>query len=222
MNDNLRQERLVADLQALEHLRNISPLFDFECSGEPADRYAITFSGKGLQRNAVTGQVEFIERHECDVRLGLSYPERGPDIRWMTPLYHPNISFGGFIRLRDVGMVWSDDLTLDVVCERLWDVARFAYYDLEHATNYSAKRWLEEQSTHNLPVDPRPLREIAAPARSNVVHYARRGEGGGVDLPSIRDSGDVFYIGEDTPAPPIAWEPSARADDDEDVLYIME
>jgi ubiquitin-protein ligase len=33
-------------------------------------------------------------------RMPYGYPERPPDIRWLTPILHPNISFSGFLNLR--------------------------------------------------------------------------------------------------------------------------
>ena len=73
------------------------------------------------------------------------YPERPPDIRWLTPILHPNISFSGFLNLAEVGLPWSEDLGLEVVCERLWDVARGSYMNLEKSANYAAKSWFEKE-----------------------------------------------------------------------------
>ncbi len=214
-----REQRLLADLAAMEDLKAASTILSFQTEGEPADRYKVCFSGKGLRRDASTGRVEHVVRHECEIRLTLSYPKRPPDIRWLTPLFHPNISFGGFIRLRDVGMAWTEDLALDVVSERLWDVARLAYYDLENATSHTAKSWLEKQDEFALPVDLRPLRDKTNPPKSNVVRYLRKGDKR-VLLSKAGQEKDVFYIGEDTPVPPVELAWRNRPDDDDDVLYI--
>jgi len=214
-----RERRLLADLQAMDNLRAASTILSFQTDGEPADRYMVSFSGKGLRRDASTDKLEYVERHECEIRLTLSYPRRPPDIRWLTPLFHPNISFGGFIRLRDVGMAWTEDLALDVIAERLWDIARLAYYDLENATSFTAKSWLETQDEFALPVDLRPLRDKTTRPKSNVVRYLRKGDKRMLLSKAGREK-EVFYIGEDTPVPPVKLAWRDRPDEDDDVLYI--
>lgn len=223
MTQQDRDERLVAELEAMRALKKASNILNFEFNGEPPDRYSITFRGKGVSRaTSSRADVEIVELHTIDLRLPYSYPKRPPDIRWITPIFHPNISFSGFINLKDVGLAWDQDLGLDVVCERLWDVARLQYMDLDKATNYSAKNWFEDESTLQLPVDHRPLRDRSAPQGGNVIRYQRRGDQR-LSLPTARDAREVFFIGEDTPTPslPIRRGPIRRgARGDDDVLYI--
>lgn len=223
MTQQDRDERLVAELEAMRALNKASNILDFEFSGEPPDRYSITLRGKGISRDtSARADVETVELHKIDLRLPYSYPKRPPDIRWITPIFHPNISFSGFINLKDVGLPWDQDLGLDVVCERLWDVARLQFMDLDKATNYAAKNWFEDESKLQLPVDHRPLRDKAAPQGGNVIRYQRRGDQR-ISLPSARDAAEVFFIGEDTPTPslPIRTPPvRRRTPGDDDVLYI--
>ena len=224
MVQETRDDRLQADLQALQDLKENSSLFDFESTGDPPDRYTIVFRGKGLARNSSSNSdVEVTELHRCDIRLPYSYPERAPDVRWLTPIFHPNISFSGFINMKEIGMPWDKGLTLDVVCERLWDVARLSYMNLDKATNYAAKSYFESDNAIKLPVDSRLLRGGATPAGSNVIHYERRG-GAGVKLPDARpSSADVLFIGDDAAKPPVHAKPTrppvVRRDDD-DILFI--
>src|SRR5436309_2789179 len=140
MDQDLRETRLQQDRAALEALRAQSTILQFEAA-EPADRYTITFRGKGLARGPSGSEIGIVELHQIDLRMPFAYPERPPDIRWMTPILHPNISFSGFLNLAEVGLPWSEDLSLDVICERLWDVARGAYMNLDKAANYSAKTY---------------------------------------------------------------------------------
>ena len=203
MTQNDRHERLVAELEAMRALKKATSILEFEITGEPPDRYSITLRGKGISRDTSShADVEFVELHKIDLRLPYSFPRRPPDIRWITPIFHPNISFSGFINLKDVGLPWDQDLGLDIVCERLWDVARLEYMDLTKATNYAAKNWFEDESTLQLPVDHRPLRDQSAPQGGNVIRYQRRGAER-LSLPAARDAADVFFIGEDTPTPPL-------------------
>jgi hypothetical protein len=110
---------------------------------------------------------------------------------------------------------WTGDLTLDILVERLWDVARGAHVNLDKAANFSAKNWYEKECGFELPVDLRPLRDKAELPVTNVVKYQRRGRG--VQLAG--NSVEVMYIDENTPVPPLP--PRARRGrGGEDVFYI--
>jgi hypothetical protein len=103
-----------------------------------------------------------IERHEVSVRLGASYPRMMPELAWKTPIFHPNISGGGVVCLGGYGAHWVPSLNLDELCEMLWDMVRYANYDVESPYNREAAAWTKTQRQFNLPVDPRPLRDKLA------------------------------------------------------------
>lgn len=219
MTSNTREQRLREDLSALETLRESSNIFTFQTQGEPPDFYAITFRGTGLQRDAATGVVSEQAVHQCQIRLTFSYPDHAPEIRWETPIFHPNISFGGFIRLPDLGMTWTPQMTLDAVCERLWDTARLAFVNEQRITNHSAHRWLSGECPYTLPIDPRPLQDRLAAAPSNVIRYERRGGTKLFSSPAEREP-EILYIGEETPSSPMTGDPDRAFDERDDILYI--
>lgn len=220
MSDSQRQQRLAEELARLESLRQDSNIFEFEAIGDPPTKYIVAFRGKGINRSLTSGaKIEDVKLHRCEIRIPYAFPERPPDIRWLTPISHPNISFSGLVKLRDVGLPWEEDLSLDIICERLWDMARLAYYDEERATNYAARNWLAEQDEVRLPVDHRPLRDKSMPTSSNVVRYERRKEKTPERVVSTSSKEDVFYIGEETPTPSIPKR-RRRPPGDDDVLYI--
>jgi ubiquitin-protein ligase len=228
-----REQRLLSDLEALRALKNESTIFDFEASGDPPDRYLLTFRGKGLcSEPAAKNDVKTIDFHQCDLRLPYSYPERPPDIRWITPVLHPNISFSGCINARDIGIHWTPEVGLDSVCERLWDIARLAFVDADKAVNYSAKNWFEANPSQAKPVDPRPLRDRSTgrQASGNVVRYERHGQGR-LKLPAAAPappSADILFIGDDPPPAPVREAPPRQlprrrpSAGDGDILYIEE
>jgi hypothetical protein len=155
-----RNERLAAELRALRSIRQASDILDFQCSGSSPERYTLTFRGRGIQRcQGSTLNVDFAERHDVEVRLPPAYPKCPPDMRWMTPIFHPNVSFGGLLYLADIGLRWDPDLGLDLICERLWDVARFHYLDLSRAMNAAALAYFLRKPGIRLPTDLRPLRD---------------------------------------------------------------
>jgi len=235
MTENTREQRLATDLISLQALKKGSTLFDFESTGDPPDRYTIIFRGKGISGDSSSASdIKTVELHRCDIRLPYSYPRRPPDLRWLTPILHPNISFSGFIKLRDIGLPWEQALGLDVVCERLWDVARLAYLNLDSASNYSAKNWFEDECKLSLPLDRRPLRDKQLPSNANVIRYGRRGESSSSNKLSptkgqTAGDSDIFFIGEDTPTPQLPPQilpsrrriaPKRRTGGEDDILYI--
>jgi Ubiquitin-conjugating enzyme len=219
-----REERLKADQEALIALAAESTIFSFQPSGELPDRYILTFRGKGLARQAsAQTDVVIVELHQVDLRMPFSYPDSPPDIRWLTPIWHPAVSFSGFVNLGDVGLTWTHDISIDIVCERLWDIARLAPLPLSKAANYSAKNWLEKECTFELPVDARPLRDRGANAGgSNIVRYERRT--GKTHFAAPKTTSEVMFIDEHTPTPQLPgrqpYVPVSRRRANDDVFYI--
>ena len=226
MDQTSREARLKADYESLQALDAASSIFSLEATGDPPDRYTLTFSGKGLGRDASSSsEVTTIELHQIDLRMPYSYPNSPPDIRWITPILHPNVSFSGFVNLPDIGIVWTKEVPIEMLCERLWDVARAEFLNLNKATNYSAKNWFEKECQQPLPVDHRPLRDHAGAAGgTNIVRYERRGQG--VQFAGATAPGDVMFIDETTPTPqmpqrqPYVPVGRRRKSGGEDVIYI--
>jgi hypothetical protein len=221
-----RQERLIADQKCLMALAANSTIFSFEASGDPPDRYTLSFRGKGLARDVSSqSDMTIVELHQIDLRMPYSYPTSPPDIRWLTPLWHPSVSFSGFVNLADVALLWTSDLSIDVVCERLWDIARGALVNPTKATNYAAKNWFEKECSIPLPFDSRPLRDRTSASGSNIVRYERRA-GQGVRFAGAAATSDVMFIDESTPTPPIPerqpYVPVSRRrrGGNDDVIYI--
>lgn len=218
MSHPQRADRLQADHETLQKLSDCSSLFQFEATGRPPDRYLLSFHGRGIVSALSARQVNFAEKHEVELRLPYSYPEAGPDLRWLTPILHPNVSFSGFIHLPDLGLPWDASVSLDAVCERLWDVARLAYVNVDCVSNFKAQNWLDTPGRLPVPVDRRPLRDQLPPPGVNVIRYRRRGAEPPAD---IEPDDDVLFIGEETPTPelPTTGRHVDRGDD-EDILFI--
>jgi ubiquitin-protein ligase len=209
-----RHARIHDDVAALEKLASASTIFRFEPLADPPERLKLSFRGVGLQTDRSTGEPEHLGQHEIELRLPYGYPDYPPDVRWLTPIFHPNVSFSGFVNLSDLGIEWSPDVGLDVVCEQLWDALRLARFNLDRAVSQTAKKWIAEQPAGVLPVDPRPLRDRAATVNRNVIAYRWRNQ------PPPAAADDVLYIGEEptTPLPPARGRPAAASEGD--VIYI--
>jgi len=160
MYESPRTRRLRSDLAALERLRDESSVLRFRASGTPPQHYVVELHGKGLARPR--GRVVLVDRHEVEIKLGASYPRTMPEIRWLSPVYHPNISEVGSVCLGGYGTHWVPSLNLDELCGMLWDMARYHNYDVRSPYNREAALWVANQSGVKFPTDPRPLRDVRA------------------------------------------------------------
>jgi ubiquitin-protein ligase len=198
MHESPRLRRLRSDLNALERLRDESSVLRFRASGKPAQSYVIEFHGKSLARTR--GRVTVADRHQVEIKLGASYPRTMPELRWLTPIYHPNISEIGMVCLGGYGTHWVPSLNLDELCGMLWDMARYHNYDVRSPYNRDAALWVANQTAFSFPIDPRPLRDLRAalgrvesapPARPPVEADPGRG-----DPPPQLDPGEPgFRVG---------------------------
>ena len=158
MRDSPRIRRLRNDLLALERLRAQSSVFDFQASGDPPHLYRILFKGKSLWREH--HKIKFLPAHQVEIKMGPSYPRSVPEIRWLTPIHHPNISEIGLVCLGGYGTHWVPSVQLDELCSMLWDMARYHNYDIRSPYNRDAALWAAHQTTILFPTDPRPIRDL--------------------------------------------------------------
>ena len=158
MHESPRVRRLRSDYAAMERLRSESSVLRFRVNGSPAQHYIIEFRGKSLSR--FQGKVTVREQHEVEIKLGANYPRAMPEIRWVSPIYHPNISAIGMVCLGGYGTHWVPSLNLDELCGMLWDMARYHNYDVRSPYNREAALWVAQQTHYKFPLDARPLRDL--------------------------------------------------------------
>lgn len=170
--DTPRVRRLKADAEAMKLLKENSTILDFQVNGDPAERYMVTFKGKGLMRKTESDPVEVAEVHRVEIRLGIDYPRSRPDLQWLTSIYHPNISAVGAVCLGGYSTNWVPSLGLAELCEMLWNMVRYENYDPKSAYNYAAGRWSETQTQYDFPLDPRNLRDrLTKTVGDNIIHF---------------------------------------------------
>lgn len=222
--DNPRTRRLKADFEALKALKENSTIIDFQSFGDPAERYLITFKGKGLLRKAENEPVDVAEVHRVEVRLGIDYPRSRPDLQWLTSIYHPNISAVGAVCLGGYSTNWVPSLGLAELCEMMWDMVRYSNYDPKSAYNYAAGRWSETQTQFDFPLDARPLRDrMAKTVGDNIIRFSATSATAPAaaapsPAPPLREAPpivrppeeDVMIIDDSTPVPPPVSRPAAR------------
>jgi len=200
-----RTRRLMSDYEAMKSLKENSSIIDYITTGEPPERYLVTFKGKGLMRKSETEPVEIADAHRVEIRLGIDYPRSRPDLQWLTSIYHPNISAVGAVCLGGYSTNWVPSLGLAELCEMMWDMVRMSNYDPKSAYNYSAGRWSETQTQFDFPLDRRNLRDRAGQTvGANVIKLDLSKAGGREAPPIVKPPEEDILIIDDTttPGPP--------------------
>ena len=173
---NATTERWDQDRQVLHELARQHPWLTVR-DGEEEPGYArplhVQCRGQGLASGGPpSDQYQLADRHEMQWLLPEDYPGTTPQVRMLTPVFHPNISPDGIIAMTDIGIAWESKLTIDIVIERIWNLIRAASFDLENAINPAAARWYADQTGLEFPLDARSL-SLERPL-SNIVSYRHK------------------------------------------------
>src|SRR5258706_678154 len=91
-----RMRRLRADYELMKELATRSDLITFRAvdarPGVPPERYIVTFACKSIINVDRSGKPQYGTHHQVEVYLHNQYPQRWPGMKWMTPIWHPNIN----------------------------------------------------------------------------------------------------------------------------------
>jgi ubiquitin-protein ligase len=103
MAHNERQQRIEQELQTIAKLVQHSTILTIKTTVEAPDRLTLNLRGNGVVKTTASHALpELQTEHAIELRLPLNFPQSPPDIRWLTPIWHPNISYSGFVNLADV------------------------------------------------------------------------------------------------------------------------
>jgi ubiquitin-protein ligase/DNA-directed RNA polymerase subunit RPC12/RpoP len=138
------------------------PLIQIELAdGQPPDMYRIWYNIKGLFA-AADGRILEREEHVLEIRLGLEYPRRAPQLRLLTPLFHPNFN-NSDVCAQDI---YAASEGLDDLIVRIGRMIAYQEYNTKSPLNGIAARWAAENS-HRLPVDCREIAPLTPAARAS-------------------------------------------------------
>jgi ubiquitin-protein ligase len=154
MSFDIRETRLRNDYTRLRDLVNRSELIHIlSTDGDPPERYLIRFTCKGVEKVNGGGDPHYRESHEVSVYLHAEYPLKQPQLKWMTPIFHPNIHMTGAVCIG----AWWPAKTLDELLLTLGEMVQYRNFDPKDPMNSKAAAW-SLRHKHLLPVDKRPLK----------------------------------------------------------------
>jgi ubiquitin-protein ligase len=168
VNSNPRLRRLRKDYELIQELAARSDLIKVDAKtagpGMPPERYIITFKCKGLIGVDRRGNPKVGERHEVEIYLHSQYPQRWPGMKWLTPVWHPNINHANGSVCIDAAW-WSASRSLDRLVLMLGEMVQYKNFHDDPTKapfpwDLEAARWCREfRKTHPdyFPVDHREL-----------------------------------------------------------------
>lgn len=154
MSFDIRESRLRHDYQRIQNLVDRSDFIHIvSTEGSPPEKYLIRYTCKGVKQLGAGNQPEYSDVHEVAIYLHAEYPLKQPQLKWKTPMFHPNIHVTGAVC---IGAWWPakflDDLLLS-----MGEMVQYKNYDPRDPMNSRAAAWAL-RNKQLFPVDKRPLK----------------------------------------------------------------
>lgn len=128
IDSNPRLRRLRKDYELIRELAARSDLIQVqekkEKSGIPPERYIITYRCKGIIGVDSKGNPKTGEKHQVEIYLHSQYPQRWPGMKWLTPIWHPNINHINGSVCIDAAW-WSASRSLDRLVIMLGEMVQY-------------------------------------------------------------------------------------------------
>ena len=171
-----RMRRLKADYELMQDLNSRSDLISFKVvdarAGVPPERYIVTFTCKSISNVDRAGNPKFSNHHQVEIYLHQQYPQRWPGMKWLTPIWHPNINHLNGTVCIDAAW-WTASRSLDRLIIMLGEMLQWKNFHDDPTKppfpwDAEAARWSREyrkKHANEVPVDHR---ELLRPERVKV------------------------------------------------------
>lgn len=151
---DIRERRLRNEESQIRELVNRSEFIQIlTTEGDPPEKYLIRFTCRGVEKLNAHGQPVFRDQHDVTVYLHAEYPLKQPQLKWHTPIFHPNIHVTGAVC---IGQWWAAK-TVDELLLTLGEMIQYKNYDPNDPMNSKAAAWAK-RNAHLYPIDSRPLK----------------------------------------------------------------
>src|SRR5258706_1018864 len=172
-----RMRRLRGDYELMVELGSRSDLISFKASSPnpnlPPERYIVTFKCKSIVAVDHQGNPKFGEHHQVEIYLHNQYPQRWPGMKWLTPIWHPNIN-----HLNGSGCIdaawWAASRSLDRLVVMLGEMLQWKNFHDDPTKppfpwDAEAARWSREYRKTHPNAFPLDHRELLRPERVKLV-----------------------------------------------------
>lgn len=184
VGESPRMRRLRADQELMQELQSRSSLIRFRGQSLqkdlPPERYIITYTCKGIVGVDKHGNPNFGEQHQVEIYLHQQYPQRWPGLKWMTPIWHPNINHINGSVCIDAAW-WTAARSLDRLVIMLGEMLQYKNFHDDPTKppfpwDPEAARWCREYRAKNPNAFPVDKRELLRPERVKIKSEKTRGK----------------------------------------------
>jgi len=154
MSYDIREKRLRNEYKRVMELVDRSDFIEvLSTEADPPERYLVRFTCTGVEKINAHGKPVTRDSHEVSIYLHAEYPLKQPQLKWMTPIFHPNIHITGAVC---IGTWWAAK-TLDELLLSLGEMIQYKNLDPGDPMNSKAAAWANRHK-HLFPIDSRPLK----------------------------------------------------------------
>ena len=174
--DSPRLRRLRADLGLMSELAARSDLIQFTAQSArpslPPERYIVTFKCKSIAEVDRQGNPKFSDHHQVEIYLHNQYPQRWPGMKWLTPIWHPNINHLNGSVCIDVAW-WTASRSLDRLVIMLGEMLQYKNFHDDPTKppfpwDAEAARWSREYRKKHPDAFPVDRHELLRPERVRI------------------------------------------------------
>ena len=175
--DTPRMRRLRGDYELMRELSSRSDLISFKASQPnpnlPPERYIVTFTCKSIVGVDRLGNPKYGEHHQVEIYLHNQYPHRWPGMKWLTPIWHPNINHINGSVCIDAAW-WAASRSLDRLVVMLGEMLQFKNYHDDPTKppfpwDAEAARWSRDYRKTHPNIFPVDHRELLRPERVKLT-----------------------------------------------------
>ncbi len=183
VSESPRIRRLKADLQLMTDLAAHSDVIEFKAmsagKGLPPERYIVTYKCKGITGVDRKGTPQFGNHHQVEIYLHNQYPQRWPGMKWLTPVWHPNINHHNGSVCVDAAW-WTASRSLDRLVLMIGEMVQYKNYHDDPTKppfpwDPEAARWSREYRKSHPNAFPVDRRELLRPERVRLKKETRAG-----------------------------------------------
>ncbi|MBE9524227.1 MAG: hypothetical protein IMY76_03955 [Chloroflexi bacterium] len=171
-----RMRRLRADQKLMSDLAAQSDLIEYKSKaalrGLSPDSYIVTYKCRGVISVNKKGVPKFGDMHKVEIYLHNQYPQRWPGMKWLTPIWHPNINHLNGSVCVDAAW-WTASRSLDRLVIMLGEMVQYKNYHDDPTKppfpwDPEAARWCRDYRAIHPNAFPVDHRELLRPERIRV------------------------------------------------------
>ena len=176
VNQNPRMRRLRADLMLMKELVAQSDLIEFTSisakRGLPPERYIVTYKCRGIVGVDKNGKPKIGSKHQVEIYLHNQYPQRWPGMKWLTPVWHPNINHVNKTVCIDAAW-WTASRSLDRLVLMIGEMVQYKNFHDDPTKppfpwDPEAARWCRAYRAKHPDAFPVDRRELLRPERVKI------------------------------------------------------